>query len=57
MGSLGCAHGSSGSFEFACVHAGEPRGLRVYSNSRGFTHARIVMVGFIGFRVGSLRPS
>ena len=70
VGSLACAKVSSGTFGFALVHSRAPRCCRVYSSSRGFnnparlrvrpdsrgfTRARLGVVVFIRFRVGSLR--
>ena len=48
---------SSGSFRFAWVHLGSPRGRRVHLGSRGFTLAALGVVPFIRVRLGSLvRP-
>ena len=51
VGSLGR---SSGSFRFAWVNSGPPRGCRVHSSFCTIIRARLVVVGFIQVRVGSL---
>ena len=55
MGVLGHTYGSSGSFGFASVHLGAPRGRRVHSRSRGFSLARIGVFGFARVHWGTLR--
>ena len=46
--------GSSGSFKIEWFHTGEPSGRRVRSVSRGFSQARLGVVGFCRVRVDSL---
>ena len=50
LGLLRRDHGSSGSLEFAWVHSGAPRVLRVDSYLGGFTGADLVVVWFIRFK-------
>ena len=45
---------SPGSFTFAWVNAGAPKGRRVHSGSRGFTSAGLGAVRFIRVLRGSL---
>ena len=47
MGLLVRTYGSSGSFGFAWVHSGATNGGRDLPGLRGFTRARLVVVGFI----------
>ena len=53
---LALVHSSapSCSFALAWVHSDAPSGLRVHMSSRGFTRARLWVVGFIQVRVGSI---
>ena len=55
VGTLGSAYGSLGSFGFAWVHSGGPRGRLVHSAWHGFTSTRLGVVGFIKVLMGSLR--
>ena len=55
MGWLRRTFGSSGSFVFSCVDSGAPRCCRVHSGSRGFTGARLAVVGFFRIRMGPLQ--
>ena len=48
--------GALGSFRFALVHSGPPRGHQVHWCSIGFTHASLWVAWFIRICMGSLRP-
>ena len=51
LGSFRRALKLPGSFEFVWDHLGTSKDRRVHSNSRGFTHARLVVSRIIGLGV------